>query len=71
MALVKSGQQYLTIMRDYRLAEEWQKPLILRGPMALACQNLEPESMRTRLRPFWLSEMTRLKLDVEKWKSWA
>jgi hypothetical protein len=70
MTVVRTAERYFVIVHEFRRAVEWQQKLMIRGQMALACRDLEPESLRLRLRVFWDQEAARLGIDTAKWKSW-
>ena len=69
--VITTFESYFTIVQNYNLAQDWQKDMLLRGTLLQHCNDLEPLSIRQRLRRFWLIEAAKRDLKIEELKTWV
>lgn len=69
--VITTFQDYFTTIKTYNSAPDWQKDLLLRGTLLQQCNEIEPLSIRQRLRHFWTREAARRGLKIEELKTWV
>jgi hypothetical protein len=70
MSVIKSHEEYFRIVRDFNLAPGWQKELLMKGSLLTKCNEMEPVSIRLKLRRFWDKQAATLGINVGELKSW-
>ncbi|KQS84314.1 hypothetical protein ASG58_21325 [Rhizobium sp. Leaf383] len=70
MHVIKSHEQYFKTVSDYNRAPGWQKDMLLRGTLLSKCNEIEPVSVRHRLRRFWVQEAAKRDKTLQTLQTW-
>lgn len=71
MPVIDAHAEYFKLVREFTLAEEWQKSFMLKGSLLTAANNITPPSAQQRLRRFWEEQARKHGVKVDELKTWA
>lgn len=71
MPVIRSHEAYFRLVKGFHQAPAWQKELLMRGTLLTRCNDLEPASIRLRLRNFWTKQAALMGLDAKQLQTWG